>query len=58
MISLPLLAMLAAVAVIGFAASCVLSARPRKVDMGSLDVNTPEFWRRIARHERAKDSWL
>ena len=56
--TLALFSLVAAVAVIGFAASCVLSARPRKVDMGSLDVNTPEFWRRIARHERAKDSWL
>ena len=58
MISLPLLAMLAAVGVIGFAASSVLSARPPKVDLGSLDPHSAAYWRRIERHERAKDAWL
>ena len=55
--TLPLLALIACVAVIGCAASCVLTAKPRKIERGELRIDA-EYWRMIERHERRRDSWL
>jgi hypothetical protein len=43
-------ALAVAVCLVGVAAVC--RADPAVIDRGSLDTHTPEYWRRLARHER------